>query len=85
LAGAAPTLAGGLLAIICLACCIALLFVPEPRSTIRESTLSKTLVNVFKDLWSLARSRARLAALFYGIVAMLNRARAGAAVAPVTG
>jgi MFS transporter, PAT family, beta-lactamase induction signal transducer AmpG len=55
---------GAILAIACLACCLALFFVPEPESTIRDSRISKTLANVFKDLWGLARSRGGLVALF---------------------
>jgi predicted MFS family arabinose efflux permease len=57
-------LVGGILALSCLACCLALLFVREPESTIRESHVTKTLVNVFRDLWGLARSRTGVAALF---------------------
>jgi MFS transporter, PAT family, beta-lactamase induction signal transducer AmpG len=59
-----PAIAGAILALACLACCLALLFVPEPESTIRESRVGKTFVNVFKDLWALACSRGGLAALF---------------------
>jgi MFS transporter, PAT family, beta-lactamase induction signal transducer AmpG len=59
-----PGMAGGILAFACLACCLALFFVPEPKSTIRESHVFKTLANVFKDLWGLTRSRLGVVALF---------------------
>jgi MFS transporter, PAT family, beta-lactamase induction signal transducer AmpG len=55
----AAILAGG-----CLACCGALFFVPEPDSTIRDERIFKTLGNVLKDLWGVARSRAGFLALF---------------------
>jgi MFS transporter, PAT family, beta-lactamase induction signal transducer AmpG len=59
-----PAMAGGILALVCLACCLALFFVPEPTSTIRENNVLKTLSNVFKDIWSLGRSRAGVVTLF---------------------
>ena len=59
-----PGLVGAILALTCLACCLGLVFVPEPRSTIRAGTAWKTLANVFKDLWGLARSRVGWVALF---------------------
>lgn len=59
-----PGMAGGILALACLACCLALFFVPEPKSTIRDPRVFKTVANVFNDLWGLARSRPGLVALF---------------------
>ncbi len=53
-----------ILAGACLVCCFALFFVPEPVSTVREERLFKTLGNVFKDLWNVARSRLGFLALF---------------------
>jgi MFS family permease len=57
-------MAGALLAGACLLCCLALLFLPEPVSTIREATVRKTLANVFKDIWHVARARLGFLALF---------------------
>ena len=59
-----PGMAGGILAFACLACCLALLFVAEPQSTIRDSRVLRTLTNLFKDVWSLTRSRLGVVALF---------------------
>lgn len=58
-----PWMAGALLAAACLACCLALLFIPEPPSAHREGGLRRSLVNVGKDLWSVARARAGFLAL----------------------
>lgn len=59
-----PWMAGAALAGACLLCSIGLFFLPEPVSTIRESRLRKTVVNVAKDLWGVARSRIGFLALF---------------------
>ena len=59
-----PWMAGAILAGACLLCSFALLFLPEPVSTIRENTLRKTLLNVFKDLWSMTKARRGFLALF---------------------
>ena len=59
-----PGMAGGILAVACLLCALALFFVPEPKSTIRDERVLKTLGNVFKDLWGLAKTRLGLGALF---------------------
>ncbi len=59
----APWIAGAILAVACLACALALLFVPEPPAPHREGSLGRTLVNVLKDLWSVARARAGFLAL----------------------
>jgi MFS family permease len=53
-----------ILAVACLMCCFALFFVPEPASTIRQPRLARTLIEVLKDLWGVARSRLGFLALF---------------------
>ncbi len=60
----APWMTGAILAVACLLCCLALPFLPEPVSTIREATVGKTFVNVFRDLWGVAKSRMGFLALF---------------------
>ncbi|MBM3285927.1 MAG: AmpG family muropeptide MFS transporter [Candidatus Eisenbacteria bacterium] len=60
----APWMAGAILAAACLLCCLALLFVPEPASTIRDDKVLRTLRNVALDLWSMAKSRIGFLALF---------------------
>ena len=58
------SLAAATLAVACLACCLALCFVREPVSTVRSERVGRTLGNVFKDLWVVARSRLGFLALF---------------------
>src|SRR5262249_33214122 len=60
----APWMAGAALGIACMLCCLGLLFVPEPRAAHREGDLLRTLGNVGRDLWSVARSRIGILALF---------------------
>jgi MFS family permease len=60
----AQWMAGAILAGACLLCASALIFLPEPVSTVKEATVAKSLLNVFKDLWSLAKTRLGLLALF---------------------
>jgi MFS family permease len=55
---------GAILAGACLLCCGALVFLDEPVSTIQEATVGRTLVNVGKDLWQLAKARVGFLALF---------------------
>ena len=55
---------GAILAGSCLLCSIGLFFLSEPKSTIRDSVLRKTFVNVAKDMWGVARSRIGFLALF---------------------
>jgi MFS transporter, PAT family, beta-lactamase induction signal transducer AmpG len=52
-----PWIAGAVLAVISLACCAALSFVAEPRRSAREKTYRQLLIEVGRDLWSVARSR----------------------------
>lgn len=58
-----PWMAGAILAVACLACGIALVHVPEPAAAHREGSLGRSLLNVGKDLWSVARARAGFLAL----------------------
>ena len=60
----AQWMACAILAGACLLCCVGLCFLSEPESTIREKTLRKTFVNLFRDLWSVAKSRRGFLALF---------------------
>ena len=60
----AQWMAGAILAGACLLCCLGLFFLPEPESTIRETTLRKTFANLFGDVWSVAKSRRGFLALF---------------------
>jgi MFS family permease len=53
-----------ILAFACLACCLALFFVAEPASTIRDERVFKTLGNVLKDLWGVTRARIGFLAMF---------------------
>jgi MFS family permease len=57
-------MAGALLAVACMLCCCALLFLPEPVSTVRDITIGKTLANVVTDLWHVAKARMGMLALF---------------------
>jgi predicted MFS family arabinose efflux permease len=60
----AQWMACAILAGACLLCCLALWFLPESESTIRETTLRKTCINLFGDVWSVAKSRRGFLALF---------------------
>ena len=60
----AQWMACAILAGVCLLCCLGLFFLPEPESTIRETTLRKTFVNLFGDVWSVVKSRRGFLALF---------------------
>lgn len=57
-------MACAILACVCLLCCFALWFLPEPESTIREKTLRGTFGNLCQDVWSAAKSRRGFLALF---------------------
>ncbi len=60
---AAPWMAGAILGLACLLCCLGLFFVPEPHASHREGGLGRSLVNVSKDLWSVATARIGFLAL----------------------
>jgi MFS family permease len=53
-----------LLALAGIFCCIGLLFLNEPKSTIRDHRMSKTYQNLFKDVWNTLKTK-------MGILAML--------------
>ena len=58
-----PWIAGAVLGGACLLCCVALLFVTEPIAVFRDSKYWRNIVDVFKDLWRVARSRVGFLAL----------------------
>jgi MFS transporter, PAT family, beta-lactamase induction signal transducer AmpG len=58
-----PWLPAGALAAACLACCVALIFVPEPPSAPRGTSVVASVRTVVRDLWSVARSRGGFLAL----------------------
>ena len=60
----AQWMAGAILAAACLLCCVALGFISEPASTIRETKLKGTLISLCRDVWSVAKSRVGFLALF---------------------
>ena len=60
----AAWMSGAILGVGCLMCCLGLLFVPEPQSTHRGENLGRSLVNVGRDLWGVAKSRTGFLALF---------------------
>ena len=51
------------LGVICLACCIALLFFKDPKITIKEESIRKTYENLFKDVWSTVKTKSGLLGL----------------------
>ena len=53
-----------ILTLTCITCCIGLMFVKEPKSTIREFHIGKTYSNLFKDVWRTLKTK-------MGILAML--------------
>jgi len=59
----APWIAGAVLAVACLTCCVALLFVREPPPMPRSTRYVRDLALVARDLWSVARSRTGALAL----------------------
>lgn len=64
----AQWMAGAILAVACLLCASALIFLPEPVSTVKEATVAKSLIHVFHDLWSVAKTRLGLLALLLCIL-----------------
>lgn len=57
-------MAAGIIALICLLCSFALFFLSEPKSTIRAEKYLKTIGNLNKDVWNVAKSRMGFLALF---------------------
>ncbi|MFN8176768.1 MAG: MFS transporter [bacterium] len=72
-----PWMAGAILAASCLLCCCALWLVPEPRSAHRDRKILKSLVNVGRDLWSVARSRIGALALILCFLPLGSGAASG--------
>ena len=70
-------MAGAVLAASCLACSLALRFVPEPQATHRERELGRSLANVGKDLWGVARSRLGALALILCFLPLGSGAASG--------
>ena len=64
----AQWMACAILAGACLLCCLGLCFLSEPVSTIREAKLRRTFVSLFRDVWSVAKSRPGFLALFLCIL-----------------
>ena len=58
-----PWMAGAALAVACALCGAALWFVPEPPPMVRTGHYGRMLVEVLKDLWRVARTRAGILAL----------------------
>jgi MFS family permease len=58
-----PGLAGAVLGLACLLCAFALLFVPEPLASHRVGSFVRSLGNVGRDIWSVARARLGFLAL----------------------
>lgn len=52
----APWMAGAILGGLCLLCCLALFRVPEPEATLRHPSIVRSMREVVKDLWLVARS-----------------------------
>ena len=50
-------MAGAVLGLVCLLCCIALFFIEEPMASHRHENLGKSLFHVVIDLWNTAKSR----------------------------
>ncbi len=72
-----PWVAGAVLGFACLLCALGLLFVPEPPSSHRAEKLSRSLVNVGVDLWTVARSRVGFLALVLCVLPIGSGAAGG--------
>jgi MFS transporter, PAT family, beta-lactamase induction signal transducer AmpG len=57
-------MAGGVVALACLLCSIGLIFLSEPKSTVREKSYLKTIGNLNRDIWAVVKSRMGFLALF---------------------
>jgi MFS family permease len=56
-------MAAAVLGMVCLACCAALAFIPEPPPAPRAATVIGSIREVLRDLWTVARSRRGFLAL----------------------
>jgi PAT family beta-lactamase induction signal transducer AmpG len=59
-----PWMPAAILSFSCLLCCVALFFVTEHPSTVRHEKVTKTLENLFKDIWQTLKAR-------IGVLAMI--------------
>ena len=59
---------GCVLVLVCVLCCAGLLFVNEPASTIRAKAISKTLKNVFMDVWLTLKAKRGLLAFILNLL-----------------
>jgi len=55
---------GAILAIACVACCLALFFVKEPQFTVKVASIGKTFKNLLKDVWGALKSKLGYLGLF---------------------
>jgi MFS family permease len=55
---------GAIIAIACLLCSIGLIYLSEPKSTIRTESYLKTIGNLNRDIWAVIKSRMGFLALF---------------------
>jgi MFS family permease len=60
----ATWMAGAVIALACLFCSFGLMFLPEPKSTIRANSYLKTIGNLNRDIWAVVKSRMGFLALF---------------------
>ena len=74
---AAPWMAGAILALVCMLCMLALLWVPEPPAAHRDGTLLENLKSVGVDLWSVATRRTGALALLLCFVPVGTGAASG--------
>jgi MFS transporter, PAT family, beta-lactamase induction signal transducer AmpG len=74
---AAPWMAGVVLGLVCLVCCLALFFIEEPLASHRHENLGKSLFDVFIDLWNTAKSRMGAIALVLCFVPIGSGAASG--------
>jgi MFS transporter, PAT family, beta-lactamase induction signal transducer AmpG len=59
-----PWISGAIIALVCLLCGLGLNALKDPAPYIKEDNYLKTLTNLVKDIWTLAKSRAGFLALF---------------------
>ena len=55
---------GAVIALVCLLCSFGLIFMPEPKSTLRETSYIKTIRNLNRDIWNVMKSRLGFLGLF---------------------
>src|SRR5262249_49164333 len=70
-------LPGAIVAAACLACCIGLVFLDEPHSPHRHPSWVRSMANVARDLWGVARSRMGFLALVLCFLPVCTGAASG--------